>query len=156
MTKKKLLFLLMAMLILPAAAKAQNPTLVLHHANGDTSEVELYTMPRIVMTADKMQIKSSVLDVEYDKTDVLQFTFKNVATGISTVQSEMAYRIDEDCITFHGVPEADAVKVFNLKGVQLPIRLNAVGSDAVLSLAQLPQGVYLVNINGRTLKFVRP
>ena len=78
---KKLLIFLLAVLLMPAIAKAQNPILVLHHANGNTSEVELYTMPRILMTADKMQIKSSVAELEYDKTDVLRFTFKNVGTG---------------------------------------------------------------------------
>lgn len=153
---KKLLILLLAVLLMPAIAKAQNPILVLHHANGTTSEVELYTMPRIVMTADKMQIKSSVAELEYDKADVLRFTFKNVGTGIDAVHSEVAFRIDEDRVTFHGIPEAGAVKVYNLKGVQIPVRLKVAGSDAVLSLTQLPKGIYLVNISGKTLKFIRP
>jgi hypothetical protein len=156
MKKKTLLFTLLAVLLLPAIAKAQNLTLVLHHADGKTSDVELYTMPRITMTADKMQIKSAVLDVEYDKADVLLFTFRDVDTGIQAVRSETAYRIDEDCVTFHGVPETGTVKVFLMNGVQVPVRLTRNGRDAVLSLAQLRQGVYLVSINGRTLKFVKP
>ena len=41
---KKLFILLMAALMLPAIAKAQTPTLVLLHADGKTSEVELYTI----------------------------------------------------------------------------------------------------------------
>jgi len=153
---KKLLIFLLAVLLMPAIVKAQNPILVLHHANGNTSEVELYTMPRILMTADKMQIKSSVAELEYDKTDVLRFTFKNVGTGIDAVHSEMAFRIDEDCVTFRGIPEAGAVKVYNLKGVQIPVRLEIAGGDAVLSLSQLPKGIYLVDINSKTLKIIRP
>ena len=150
-----LLFLLLAQL-LALTARAQGPTLVLHKADGKTQEVELYTMPRIQMTADKMVISSAVLNVEYAKTEVVRFTFKNVATGVSAVNSEPAFRIDEDRITFHGVPEADAVRVYNVNGVQLPVSLNSEGTDAMLPLTQLPQGVYLICINGRTIKIVRP
>ena len=156
MKMKQLIVLLLAVLLMPAAAKAQNPTLVLHHANGTTSEIELYTMPRIAMTADKMQIKSAVLDVEYDKSDVVLFTFKNVDSGVDAIHGVMAFRIDEDHVTFHGVKDPNTVRVYNLKGVQIPVRLNLVGSDIILSLDQLPKGVYLVNISGKTLKIIRP
>lgn len=155
MKTKTLLCFLLA-LLLPAIAKAQSATLVVHHADGTTTDVELYTMPRIVMSAETMLVKSAVLDVEYDKKDVVLFTFKNVGTGISAVHSETAFRIDEDCVTFHGVPEEGAVKVFQLNGIQVPIRFKRVGMDTVLSLSQLPQGVYLVSINGKTFKIVRP
>lgn len=153
---KKSLFTLLAVFLLTAAqAAAQSPTLVLHHADGKTSEVELYTMPRIQMTADKMVITVQGVSQEYAKADVLRFTYKGVRTGISSVSPTTSYRVDEDRITFHGVPEADAVKVYNAKGMQIPVGLTADGSDAVLSFASLPQGVYLVSINGRTLKFIR-
>lgn len=149
--------IIMLLLLLPAArTAAQGQTLVLHHADGKTSEVELYTMPRIQMTADKMVITVQGVSQEYAKADVLRFTYKGVGTGISSVSPATSFRVDEDRITFHGVPEADAVKVYNAKGMQIPVGLTADGSDAVLSFASLPQGVYLVSINGRTLKFIKP
>ena len=149
--------IIMLLLLLPAArAAAQGPTLVLHHADGKTSEVELYTMPRIQMKADKTVITVQGVSQEYAKSDVVRFTYKGVGTGISSVSPTTSYRVDEDRITFHGVPEADAVKVYNAKGMQIPVRLSTDGNDAVLSLASLPQGVYLVNINGRTFKFIKP
>ena len=156
--KKKLLILMGgAFLLLQTAAKAQVQTLVLHHVDGKTTEVELYTMPRIQLTADKMTITSQgVVSQEFDKTDVVRFTYKSVDTGIRAPKPEMAYRIDEDRVTFHGVPEANAVKVYNVGGVQIPVSLQVIGSDAILPLTQLPQGVYLVTITGRTLKFIRP
>ena len=68
---KKILFvLLMVALAQPAAMKAQTPTLVLHHADGKTSEVELYTMPRIQMTADKMIVTVQGSRQEFPKADV--------------------------------------------------------------------------------------
>ena len=147
----------MLLLLLPAArAAAQGPTLVLHHADGKTSEVELYTMPRIQMKADKMVITVQGVSQEYAKTDVVRFTYKGVGTGISDVRSETRYRIDEDRVTFFGLTSSDRISVYNAGGVQIPVRLTPDGNDAVLSLAPLPQGVYLVNINGRTFKFIKP
>ena len=152
---KKLLILLIVVLMLPAITKAQTPTLVLHHADGKTSEVELYTMPRIQMTDTKMVITVQGSIQEFDKSDVVRFTFKGVGTGISAVKSETRYRVDEDRVTFYGVSSTDRISIHNASGMQIPIRLTIDGNDAVLSLAQLPQGVYLVTINGRTLKFIR-
>lgn len=150
--------LIITLLLLATASMtmAQGQTLVLHHADGKTTEVELYTLPRIQMTADKMIITVQGISQEYSKTDVLRFTYKGVGTGINNVSPTTSFRIDEDRITFHGVPETGAVKIFDAKGMQIPVSLTAVGSDTVLSLAQLPKGVYLVTINERTIKIVRP
>ena len=146
----------MAALMLPAIAKAQTPTLVLHHENGTTSEVELYTMPRIQMTDSKMVITVQGTRQEFDKADVVRFTFKGIATGISAVKSETRYRVDKDRVTFYGVSSTDRISIHNANGMRLPIRLTTDGADAVLPLSQLPKGVYLVTVNGRTIKFIRP
>ena len=155
--KKKLILLMLAGLLWPAAeVSAQGQTLVLHHADGKTTEVELYTLPRIQMAADKMIITSQGVSQEFAKADVVRFTYKGFGTGISAVQPETRYRVDEDRVTFYGINGTDRISVYNAGGVQIPVRLTTQGNDAVLSLAQLPQGVYLVTINGRTLKFIRP
>ena len=141
----------------PAAkCMAQVPALVLHHADGKTTEVELYTMPRVQMEADKMIITSQGVSQEFAKADVVRFTYKGVSTGINTMKPETRYRIDEDQVTFYGISTADRIRIYNTGGVQIPVRLAADGKDVVLSLTQLPSGVYLVTINGRTFKFIRP
>ena len=155
--KKLFILAVLAGLLMPAAkVLAQGQTLVLHHADGKTSEVELFTMPRIQLTADKMIITAQGTSLEYAKTDVVRFSYKGVGTGISNVGPETRYRIDQDRVTFFGISSTDRVSVYNAGGVQIPVRLSSDGHDAVLSLADLPQGVYLVTINGKTLKFIRP
>jgi hypothetical protein len=156
MKRTTLLLMLGALLILPLSGAAQGPTLVLHKSDGSTQEVELYTMPHIHLTADKMLVKSAVLNLEFPKSDVVRFTYKNVATGVNTVSPSAAFRIDSDRITFRSIPEAGAVKVYNVKGEQQSVSFNIVGGDAVLLLSQLPKGVYLVTFNGKTFKIVRP
>ena len=153
---KRLLFTLLLFSVVGIATAQTSSTLVLHHADGKTSEVELYTMPRIQLQADKMVISSQGISQEFSKADVVRFTYKGINTGINTVKPETRYRVDEDCVTFFGLSAADRISVHNANGVQIPVRLTPDGQNAVLSFAQLPQGVYLVTINGRTLKFVRP
>ena len=144
-------------LLLPATMMAsQGQTLVLHHANGKTTEIELYTLPHIQMKADKMLITSQGVTQEFAKSDVVRFTYKGIVTGINNVKPETRYRVDEDRVTFYGISVTDRISVYNAGGVQIPVSLTADGKDAVLSLNQLPSGVYLVNINGRALKFIRP
>lgn len=156
--KKILLFILLAGLLLPATKVcAEGQTLVLHHADGTTSEVELQTMPRIRLSADKMTITSQGISQEYAKTDVVRFTYKGVGTGITTVKPTARYRVEDNGqVTFFGT-EAGRIRVYNSNGVQMPVSLsNDAAGNAILPLNTLPQGVYIVNINGRTIKFIRP
>lgn len=155
--KKKLLVIMLAGLLWPATeAQAQSQTLVLTHADGTTTEVELYSQPHIRLTADKMTISSPVVSLEYAKADVVRFHYKNVGTGVSPVGSPTGYRIDPGGIFFHGVDDPDRITVYSVSGTRIPVSLSASGSDAVLSLARLPRGVYLVTFNDKTIKFVRP
>ena len=136
-------------------AKAQTQALVLYHADGSTTDVELYTEPKITFSPDKVFIKSSVLDMEYAAADVLRFSFKGRATGIDGVKAEADYEQTDGHIVFHGAGCADSVAVFKPNGVRMPVRLKQQGRDAVLPLSSVPAGVYLVTVKGKTSKFVR-
>lgn len=76
---------MLAGLMIPLAAKAQTQALMLHHADGSTTDVELYTEPKITFSTDKVFIRSSVLDMEWDAVNVLRFSFKGRATGVKDV-----------------------------------------------------------------------
>ena len=151
---KKSLFLLMLVgLLFPNIAKAQTQALVVWLADGTTADVELYTEPKVTFPADKVLIKSAVLDIEYNAADVIRFTYKGKDTGINNLQAD--YTQTDGRIVFHGINTTDKVAVYRSNGVRLPIRLELQGSNAILSLSSLPVGVYLISVNGHTSKFVR-
>ena len=84
--KKKLLMLLVLALWV-GKTYAQSQVLVLHHPGGTTTDVELYTQPRIEFKGDRVVITSPVLDMEYAAEDILRFTYKGKGTsGISSPQ----------------------------------------------------------------------
>lgn len=154
---KHFLLLFFSLLSLPLMAQtAGNATLVLWHRDGTTTDVALYTQPQVTFTADKLLVSSPVLNLEFPADEILRFTYKGEGTGIGTLQTEADYSREDGRLVFHNVMASDAVAVYTSGGIRVPVSLARQGSDAVLSLSQLPQGVYLLKVNGRTSKFTRP
>lgn len=152
MKRKRLMFL--ALLFVAMGLRAQ--TLVLHHADGTQTDVELFTQPLVKFQNDRVLITSTVLSMDYPKADILRFTYKGGALGINTPKGEADCRRDGDQLVFRGVKAQDQVAVYTANGIRVPVRLTRRGTDAVLPLSQIPQGVYLLSVNGRTAKFTKP
>lgn len=132
-------------------------TLVLHHADGTTTDVELYTMPQVTFQNDKVLITSTILNMEYPKDNVLRFTYKGgTTTSVGKLKPNADYKQKNDQIVFHGIKAADKVAVYSANGIRVPVRLVRNGSDVTLSLSSIPSGVYLLNVNGKTSKFTKP
>lgn len=152
MKRKRLMFL--ALLLVATGLRAQ--TLVLHHADGTTTDVELYTQPRVEFQNDRVVITSPVLSMDYAREDVLRFTYRGGGLGIALPKGEAEVSRDGDRLLFHGIKSTDAVAVYKPNGIRVPVSLTLSGTDAALPLSQIPQGVYLLSVNGKTSKFTRP
>lgn len=148
----------MAFVLLLAATgvsttKAQ--TLVLHHANGKTTDVQLYTMPKVTFQDDKVLITSSVLDMEYPKEDILRFTYKGSDVSVKTPSERSSYTQKNNKLIFHDVKSAETIAVYRTNGIRVPVHVTIQGNTAILPLNTLQQGVYLLSIDGRTSKFTK-
>lgn len=151
----KMISLVVCMLALMGVGSMSAQTLVLQHANGTTTDVELYTMPQVKFDGDRVLITSTVLDMEYAKRDVLRFTYKGGALGISSPKSKANVSQQNGQLVFHGIKSSDQVAVYTANGIRIPARLQCSGSSATLSLSAIPSGVYLLSVNGRTSKFTK-
>ena len=151
--RKSLLLLLL--LLTTAGLRAQ--TLVLHHADGTTTDVELYTQPRIEFQNDRVLITSPVLSMDYAKADVLRFTYKgSIITAVSQPRGEANFSHEQGLLVFHGIKQSDKVAVYTANGIRVPVTITRRSTDVSLPLSQIPQGVYLLSVNGRTSKFTKP
>lgn len=135
--------------------RAMAQTLVLHHADGTVTDVELYTQPRVEFQGDRVLIISPVLNMDYAKTDILRFTYKGGTVAVKNVKNQADCTQRDDQLVFHGITQQDKVAVYNANGVRLPVRIKVSGTDAMLSLNSIPKGVYLLSVNGRTSKFTK-
>lgn len=131
-------------------------SLVIHHSNGTSTEVDLYNMPKVHFEDDKVLITSTVLDMEYPKDEVLGFTYKGGSTGIGNVTVKRGYNVEDDKIVFHGIKTTDRIAVYSVNGIRIPARITIENSTATLPLSSIPSGVYLLNVNGITSKFIKP
>lgn len=156
MKKKLLIVLLLAIWF--GKAFTQSQVLVLHHADGTTTDVELYTQPCIEFKGDRVVITSPVLDMEYSAVDILRFTYKgNGASSICYPKQPAFYSQENDKLIFHGIMSTDKVAIYKTNGVRVPVRLNIMeDGNVTLSLSAIPSGVYLLSVNGRTSKFTKP
>lgn len=154
---KRLNTLILAMLMFTLNASAQsNATLVLWHADGTTTDVALYLKPRVVFDGDLVRITSTVLDMEYPKSNILRFSYTGKGSSISNPQSEASFTRDGDRLIFHGISSTDKVAVYNSEGIRVPVQLSAASDGVTLSISSIPKGVYVLSVNGKTSKFVRP
>lgn len=154
MNFKRLFLFLALLLFVVTGLKAQ--TLVLHHADGTTTDVQLYLMPRIQFQNDRVLITSSVLDMDYPKENVLRFSYKGVSSGIESVKDKAEFSRENSQLVFHGIQQSDKVAVYNVNGIRVPVTLSRQGNDVSLPLSAIPSGVYVLNVNGRTSKFTKP
>ncbi len=130
-------------------------TLVLHHADGTTTDIELYTKPQLKFQNDKVLITSTVLDMEYPKQDVLRFTYKGTAQGIYNVPSKNNVSQENGKLIFRGINSSDKIAIFTANGIRVPVNIRHSGSTASLSLSSIPKGVYMLSVNGRISKFTK-
>lgn len=138
------------------AANAQgNATLVLWHADGTTTDIALHLMPKVEFQDDMVRITSTILDMEYPKTDILRFTYKGGGTGIEPPKTEAEYSREGDRIVFHGITSTDCVALYSSNGIRVPVHFTVSGDDLILPLTSIPQGVYVLSINGKNSKFTK-
>ena len=154
MKRQKILILAMLMFALNASAQ-NNATLVLHHADGTTTDVALYLKPRVVFDGDLVRITSTVLDMEYPKSNILRFSYTGKGSSISNPQSEASFTRDGDHLIFHGIRSTDKVAVYNSDGIRVPVQLSAASDGVTLSISSIPKGVYVLSVNGKTSKFTK-
>ena len=141
--------------MVPTIANAQSQILVLWHADGSSTDVDLYTEPKVTFTDSTLLITSTVLDIMYAADEIIRFTFKGKGTGIDVPKSEADFWQENDRIVFHKIVSADRVAIYRPDGIQIPVHLTIECDDTVLPLSSLPRGTYIINVNGRTSKFIR-
>ena len=146
------------LLFLPLTMHAQatgNATLVLHHADGTTTDVALFTQPRVTFTDGKLLVASPLLTLEYPAEQVLRFTYKGEGTGITSPQVNADYSQENGQMVFHGITAADRVAIYTTNGIRVPVRLVTYDGGLALPLSSIPKGVYILSVNGKTSKFTK-
>lgn len=154
--RRLLLLAFLVMVFCVQRISAQTQALVLQHADGNTTEVELYTKPKVTFEGNKLFVKSSIINLEYQVGDVIRFYYKGKGTEINSVQQEADYEQYDEQLVLHNIKSEDNIAVYNLNGIRVPVRFTFSNGNASLPLSSIPAGVYLLDVNGKTVKFMKP
>lgn len=155
MKKPNLIPSIVILLFALSSSRMNAQSLVLWHSDGSKTEIELFNQPLVQFAGDKVLVTSPVINLEYDKNDVVRFTYKDIDTKISTPEARTDIEQKDGQIIFHNVSSADKVAIYKADGIRVPVQFSFQGGNAVLPLSSLPSGVYLLSVNGRTSKFTK-
>ena len=117
--------------------QAQGKSLFITFNDGSKAEFAMADNPAITMTDGTMTVVAGATTLSYELWRVKQFTF-GASTAIHEVNS------------IH--TQSNKVSVFTLDGKAV----NVSAHQGKIDLDQLRTGIYIININGNILKYMKP
>jgi hypothetical protein len=136
----KRLLLLLAVVCTTLSAQSQAKSLFITFNDGSKAEFAMADNPAITMTDGTMTIVTAGNTLNYELWRVKQFTF-GTSTGIQEISSPAGILVSDR-----------PVSIYTLDGKAVSVPM--VQGKAHLDL--LPSGMYIININGNTLKYMKP
>lgn len=144
---------------------AEDYMLVITFNTGKKLEMKVSTLPEITFENDKMIItrlsgssSSSGMSSSATKTSVSlwkvsSFTYTTSSTGISQVNNNAEIIIDGNKITVDGIH--NQISAFAYDGRSIHLSPTIAGNKTIISLDDLQAGIYIVKINGKSIKIAR-
>lgn len=153
---KKIIYLLL-LFFFPAQLFAGDVgTLVVNLRDGTSASFALSDKPRITFSGASMSIVSAGSDAEFVRTDVKNYVFNDLATSIdNALEGEATVLADACGVTLSGLPCGTPVAVYSVGG-QCVARDSADNDGrCTLSFGDLPRGIYIINYNSTTIKYLK-
>ena len=118
----------------------------------------LWHRPQVRFEGDNLRVVSTTADVTYKLSDILRFTYETrTVSGIRDVSQpapELGYDADGTLVVSQ-LPKGANVCIYSLDGKLVGQLTAAYNGTFRISLATLPQGVYLVKADNTTYKIMK-
>ena len=156
--KRIVIFLLFAGLI--SGISAQN-SLIVKQTNGTLKGTALTSLSKITFSSGNMLVrKTDATTDSYVLSDVSRITF-GFFSGINEISSNSAQfsvypNPATSFIQLKNLPETSAynISIFSLDGSRL-IQKYLTSTSEIIDISILKKGMYLLSVNGSTLKFIK-
>ena len=143
--------------VVHATETEQAEFLVLRMANSTTAEFKLNTRPVITFSDGKLLVASDEASAEYAQSDVTEFYFTAVSTGIDekVTGSTMTFSyVDNAHVNIYGT-KANSVLLYDANG-RLLQRQKVTDGKASIDVSQYAPGVYVLNLtNEHSFKIIK-
>jgi hypothetical protein len=128
--------------------------MIVKTTGGTSKEYVIDDIGKMAFSNDALNIFGKETST-YSLSDLLSIKF-DLATGISATQSEneqMKFDIRNNMLSVSGINGTANAAIFSVNGQQMT-SLRA-WNGAPVSIANLPKGVYILNIKNQSFKFIR-
>ena len=133
-----------------------NKALIIERQNGMKMTFLLKEKPELSFSNHVLHISVNGKNTEFEINNVNQFYFKeDDESAIEDVKANniwISYQSD-NIVVLEGVKKSDNIRIYSINGLQYPNCVTISENHAKVSLASLPKGAYLINIqNKQTFK----
>ena len=154
--KNLILSVLLFFSALPCVDEDKN-TLIVHLTDGTSVSFLLAERPRVTFAGDSLRIVSSVAEAALLRSEVRRFEFVADAASsvvdVPTASGECV--ISKNLLSVSGLNAGATVRLYSLDGRLLRTAGASEAGVAYLSTDGLSAGVYVINFNSTTLKFLK-
>lgn len=135
------------------ANAANDKSLFVTFNDGQKVEFALSTTPEVTFGNDQMTIKTTQTTASYDLGKVTTITYGSTTTGIKQVENNNKFAFEGDRIIVDGTN--NKVSAFALDGKNIKLSPITADGKTIIPLDELTHGVYLININNKSIKVAR-
>ena len=159
---KKLIFAFLLFCFSASLFAQKGKTLSVIMNDGTSVYFLLAEQPYVTFVDDAVRIVSSTNEATIERALVNKFEFVDeIPTGIDDVEevedkvAADRFELSDNAIRFEGLAPGCAIRLYSVKGEMLMSDIADNNGALTLSLEALPSGVYLVNYNETTIKFIK-
>ncbi len=159
---KKLFFALTCTLFAASTYAVEKSVLSVLMKDGTNVCFYLSEQPLVKFAGDDVRIVSTTEEATVPRALVDHFEFLDkMPSAIEEIEvaDDKAIRnhvvLSDDRVSVSGLSVGGSVRLFSLRGQQLSVTVADTDGHAHLSLQALPAGIYLINYNETTIKFVK-
>lgn len=154
----KVLLLLLGMTFALCANAQSNYKLVVWEKGGAVvGNYELTYTPKVTFTETEMIITTSLADVYYyGLPNMWKLTYESVPTSVNNILADNnAMQFTGDAIVFPVLEAGSNIAVYAANGALVINKTVSSAGEYAFPISNLSQGVYMVNVNGKTYKIVK-
>ena len=155
---RRLLAAVAFILLASTTVMADDPVVLnIHLSDGTIQSIQLYTRPQVTFEGDRVVFTSPVATFSYDAQQVLRFTYSGgtLPNRVTTPEAQELYRQTEESLFFDAKVKASDIQLFAEDGKRMSVNVQTTNGRACLSIKNLPAGIYLLKVNGRTSKILK-
>lgn len=132
---------------------ADEKSLFITFNNGKQAEFKLSQEPEITFGNNEMTVKAANTKTTFTLWQVSTFTYGNATTGISKVENNGQLLLEGNHLIVDGIH--NQIKAYSYDGRTISLSPIVTSNKTVINLESLSTGVYIIKVNGKSIKIAR-